>query len=356
MKKIRVILSLTLCLIIMVSLVPNVMALSGGTCGENLKWVLDDEGVLTINGNGPMLDYDLEKAPWSDSRDNIKKIIIRKGVTTVGKSAFNECKNVTNIEIPHTLVEIGDRAFSSTSITDIKIPENVKKIGEMAFLVCTSLRTVTIADGVEEIDDFAFEYCSSLTTVKLPRSIKKMGMCVFRMCDSMKDVYYSGSEEDWSKAKVEQNWAHLAGQHTFHYNSRNSDIRLVLKIGEKTALVNEKPMENDVSPIISNGRTMLPVRFLAENLGIDVSWDGTTGTVTIIESTNDKMKKVKRTLMITVGSNEAFVDNRIVTMDTPAFIKDGRTYLPVRFIGENLGCYIEWLPETQQVIIDKFID
>ena len=115
-------------------------------------------------------------------------------------------------------------------------------------------------------------------------------------------------------------------------------------------------MENDVSPIISNGRTMLPVRFLAENLGIDVSWDGTTGTVTIIESTNDKMKKVKRTLMITVGSNEAFVDNRIVTMDTPAFIKDGRTYLPVRFIGENLGCYIEWLPETQQVIIDKFID
>ena len=78
-----------------------------GTCGPNLKWHLTDEGVLTITGKGEMDDYSY-RGPWGNS---IKRIIIGDGVTTIGKSAFDDCSALTSVTIPNSVTTIGDGAF-----------------------------------------------------------------------------------------------------------------------------------------------------------------------------------------------------------------------------------------------------
>lgn len=88
---------------------------------------------------------------------------------------------------------------------------------------------------------------------------------------------------------------------------------------------------------------MLPARFVAENLGAVVSWNGDNESVTI-EGNN-------RYIELFVGSNLAKIDGETITLDSTPFIQNGRTYVPVRFISEALGANVEWVEALQQVII-----
>ncbi|MBQ7794024.1 MAG: InlB B-repeat-containing protein [Clostridia bacterium] len=120
--------------------------------------------------------------------------------------------------------------------------------------------------------------------------------------------------------------------------------QIILTIGEKTATVFGEEKTNDVAPKIVNERTMLPSRFVAESLGAKVIW------------TADEPDKVVITkgdveIIITIGAETAVVNGEEITLDAPAFIENDRTYTPIRFISEKLGATVEWIPETQQVVI-----
>lgn len=121
--------------------------------------------------------------------------------------------------------------------------------------------------------------------------------------------------------------------------------QIVLTIGKKEALVFGETKVNDVAPLIRNDRTMLPARFVAENLGADVKWDNDTRKVTI---TKDDI-----TIIITINSQTALVNGKAIVLDSPAFIENDRTYTPLRFIAEKLGADVEWNGETQEVTITK---
>ena len=122
--------------------------------------------------------------------------------------------------------------------------------------------------------------------------------------------------------------------------------QIILTIGDKNAKVFGENKANDVAPKIVNDRTMLPARFVAESLGAKVEWDETApGIVTI---TKDDVK-----IVIYIGEEYAVVNGEKVKLDSPAFIENDRTYTPIRFISEELGAKVEWLPETQQVVITK---
>lgn len=122
--------------------------------------------------------------------------------------------------------------------------------------------------------------------------------------------------------------------------------QIILTIGNKVAKVFGEDMANDVAPKIVNDRTMLPARFVAESLGAKVEWDDTApGIVTI---TKDDVK-----IVIYICEEYAVVNGEKVKLDSPAFIENDRTYTPIRFISEELGASVEWLPETQQVVISK---
>lgn len=123
---------------------------------------------------------------------------------------------------------------------------------------------------------------------------------------------------------------------------------LKLKIGDKTMFVNDSPKVIDVPPIIIEGRTLLPIRWIAEPLGAEVSWDGNERKVTVILS-NTKVE-------LWIGKNIAKVNGKDTPIDpnnpkVVPIIKDGRTLLPVRFVAESLGCSVEWDAKNQIVTI-----
>ncbi|MDQ2085045.1 stalk domain-containing protein [Herbivorax sp. ANBcel31] len=91
----------------------------------------------------------------------------------------------------------------------------------------------------------------------------------------------------------------------------------------------------DAKPFIDgNGRTQVPVRFITEALGASVKWDGSTKTVTI---TLDNKK-----IEIVIGRRSYTVNRRKRQMDTAAVLKGDRTFVPVRFIGEEFGARVNW--------------
>ena len=96
---------------------------------------------------------------------------------------------------------------------------------------------------------------------------------------------------------------------------------------------------------------MLPARFVAENLGAAVEWDAENRVVTI---TGKHLKTGEAvTIEITIGSDHAKVNGKLIKLDSAAFIENNRTYTPVRFIAENLGAEAEWNEGERKVIITK---
>ena len=72
-------------------------AVDGGNCGDNLRWILQDDGTLTISGSGPMYDY-VDYGPWHWSVYPYTKLVIAEGVTTIGNLAFRGCTSLTAYE------------------------------------------------------------------------------------------------------------------------------------------------------------------------------------------------------------------------------------------------------------------
>lgn len=120
---------------------------------------------------------------------------------------------------------------------------------------------------------------------------------------------------------------------------------IVLTIGDKAATINGETKENDVAPVIVNDRTMLPIRFIVEALGANVGWDEETRKVSVALG--------DITITVVIGESAAYVNGETVALDSPAFIENDRTYLPIRFIMENLGADVQWNEETRQVTITK---
>lgn len=148
--------------------------------------------------------------------------------------------------------------------------------------------------------------------------------------------------------KVTRSITHYAAW-TKKDSSDNSDNRIILTIGEKEAKVFGTTNLNDVAPKIVNDRTMLPVRFVAENLGAKVSWDEEKQLVTI---TGKQLKTDEDiTILIYIASDIAYVNGKEIKLDSPAFIDNDRTYTPVRFVAEELGADVEWVESELKVVI-----
>ncbi len=119
---------------------------ASGTCGDNLTWTLDSEGLLTISGSGEMKSHPLYVLrPWHDYCSSIKKVVIEDGVSSIGSYAFKGCSALTSINIPNSVTSIGEHAFDDCrELTSITIPDSVTKIGSSAFTFCSKLESITI--------------------------------------------------------------------------------------------------------------------------------------------------------------------------------------------------------------------
>ena len=240
--------------------------IASGTCGDNLTWTLDSNGLLTISGTGEMMDFGEAPQPWETYYNSIAAIQIEDGVTSIS-SAFVDYHNLTSVTIPDTVTSIGEYAFSFTELTNVSIPRNVASIGDGAFSSCTSLtgiqvdssnehycseggvlfnksktelivcpatkageytipnsvnrigkcafydcrnlNKITIPEGVTRIDEWTFCCCQGLEDITIQGTVTEIGLEAFAGCQSLTDVYYSGTKEQWNSITKDEGNASL---------------------------------------------------------------------------------------------------------------------------------------------------
>ncbi len=221
----------------------------GGYCGAetdgvNMTWELDPStGLLAISGTGAMKDYNngTNKAPWYDLRASVLSIKVCDNVTHVGKFAFYNCSNATEVWMSTTVTECGASAFlgcsglktvkyGKTNTTVLSyatdwaqidfgnyqanplsfaqtlkvykptstIPawgtviglenRSITTIKKYAFYGCTSLTSATLPSDVETIGESAFYGCTNMATVTLPDALTTIGKEAFRNCSTLTSI------------------------------------------------------------------------------------------------------------------------------------------------------------------------
>ena len=124
---------------------------------------------------------------------NIRSVVLPRGVTAVMNSAFSFCRELTAVELPETLVEIGAGAFMNcVKLGGIEFPGNLVSIGAEAFNFCRSLKSVSIPAGVRTIGKSAFCHCGSLKKLEFGGVPKNTGMSAFALCENLWDFTFSG--------------------------------------------------------------------------------------------------------------------------------------------------------------------
>jgi len=172
-----------------------------------------------------------------------KKTYISNGVEAIGEGAFEDCNDIKELIIPSTVRVIEQKAFVGSGIesldirdgvetigesafadcynlTKVSVPKTVKTLGNYAFSDCYGLTEVTIGSGVTEIGDYAFYNGMELTKIIIPKSVKRIGVGAFdQRSNNACDVYYEGTEEDWSNITVDEGNEFFDEYCTFHFET-----------------------------------------------------------------------------------------------------------------------------------------
>ena len=189
--------------------------IKSGTCNDSITWELHENGLLNITGTGEIPDYSWNgtgevssstDAPWYQYSSLIKKVVVADGVTSIGDRAFARCDQINSVSIGC----------------------NVGIIGEAAFYGCTDLTKMVIPDGVTVIESKAFQDCANLSIVIFRGRIEKIYEGAFTECTYLNDIYYVGTEDDWSKITIEIGNDPLSNAR-IHYNLDLSDSPVLLE-------------------------------------------------------------------------------------------------------------------------------
>ena len=190
-----------------------------GNLTDTITWeFVEKESTLYITGTGAMPDFGgVSMQPWGYELDGmggysglIKKFVISEGITYVGRFAFGDCQNLTEIVWPGTLEGAGDYLFygcnSLKTVTlpkvetitanmmyrssprHIIVPEGVKKIEDGAFMTMNSLQSIELPQYLEEIGGGAFMACKNLKSIVIPEGVKKINDLTFSNCYALEEI------------------------------------------------------------------------------------------------------------------------------------------------------------------------
>jgi len=128
-----------------------------------------------------------------------------------------------------------------------------------------------------------------------------------------------------------------------------AETSVILQIDNSVMTVNgeEKAVDDgyDTKPAIIDGRTLLPVRAVIENLGGNVSWNNDTKEINLTHNGNE--------IVLTIDSTQALLNGTAQSLDTAPVIINNRTMLPIRFIAESFGFNIKWNENNKTITITK---
>ncbi len=192
------------------------------------------------------------------------------------------------------------------------------------------------------------------------------------------DYVYKISVPDKNGAKLE-NWFDRCIWATDDYIYIDQDVEYVFRIpmyqfDDLTYVqLNDKILGFDQPPVMEDDRTLVPMRFLFEQMGAEVTWDeanqaatatintsalgaegaSTTGRATLSNSdiSFPNLAKTEKSVTFSVDNTTATVNGTIATMDVPARLINDQTFVPLRFLSENLGYTVDWDEATNTAII-----
>ena len=203
-----------------------------GNCGpysingytNTVTWRLDSSTssenmyTLIISGSGPMGDaytgypnnINSGAPEWDAYSNQIEKVVIESGVTSVGAKSFKNCKNLKLVSLPSSLLRIGKDSFYGSAIASINLPENLETIEEQAFYNSslsgslsvpsrvtsiptyafgkTNIEEVVFKGAITEIGTSAFQECKSLKEIQLPNTITTIGAQAFMNCSDLTKI------------------------------------------------------------------------------------------------------------------------------------------------------------------------
>lgn len=228
------------------------------TCGDQVTAVFSG-GTLTISGTGAMYDYGTTAstlAPWHDIWEQITEVKIEDGVTVIGKYAFFECRNVTDVYVPASVTGVRYCAFSvctsvkqviyggfpeqwaaiswdsgNTKLKEAQVSWIYRKekisgsnitwtiMGETGRLVISGsgampnsspwhsyapyLHEICVEGDVTAISSEAFRDCDAVTEVHLPKTLETIGTFAFGDCTALTDVFYDGIRTDFDQINIQ---------------------------------------------------------------------------------------------------------------------------------------------------------
>ncbi|MGB9695262.1 MAG: stalk domain-containing protein, partial [Caldisericaceae bacterium] len=119
--------------------------------------------------------------------------------------------------------------------------------------------------------------------------------------------------------------------------------KIIIQVGNTNGIVNDKTVKLEAAPKITNGRTLVPIRFVAEAFGATVKWNPVFKLVTI--NLSDKE------IILQIGTNYASVNGVKYSLDAAPSISSGVTFVPIRFISDSLNASVDWDAGTKTVTI-----
>lgn len=131
----------------------------------------------------------------------------------------------------------------------------------------------------------------------------------------------------------------------FSYGTIKPELYAKNEIG---VYLNKEVLEFDVEPYIKDGRTMVPFRVIFEAMELEVNWNAVSRTVFAKNDTTE--------IILEIGQSHSYVNGFKKSLDVPAEIINGRTFVPLRFVAENSGAIVDWDSETRTVYITYVFD
>lgn len=249
------------------------------------------------------------------------------------KSLYLNNNEIENIKPLGYLKDLELLDLQGNKVSDITSLENLLKLKQLSFMD-NKVSDISKLSGLVNLEILVMQG-NEITDIKSLENLV-----------NLKELYLKKNSIEDFAVLDKLPGLQIADVDTGYVSNNDPDKEIIQNyyIGQSYYYINAKKFKMDVAPIIQNGRTFLPVRYVAEGLGAEsIKW--------IPEEKKIRVVYKKKVVEMILNNKVAMVDGQLKQIDEAPFIDNGRTLVPLRFLGESLGCEVNWNPKTKCVTL-----